>query len=222
MKNIIFLAVQGAGKGTFAKKLKEKYGYAHISTGDILRERASVGDELGIKINNLIDNGIFVPNDIIYEAIEYRITQPDCENGYILDGFPRNLEQAEGYDKLLEKLNKDLGVVINITIDKELLKERIIGRRICKDCGAIYNVYNLEFQPKVEGVCDKCGGEIYQRADDNEESMNTRINTYFEVTAPVIEYYNKKGVLKTFDSGKGTDETFKEIENILGSEDVNN
>ena len=122
MKNIIFLAVQGAGKGTFAKKLKEKYGYAHISTGDILRERATVEDELGKKIKDLIDNGIFVPNDIIYEAIEYRITQPDCENGYILDGFPRNLEQAEGYDKLLEKLNKDLGVVINITIDNELLK----------------------------------------------------------------------------------------------------
>ena len=222
MKNIIFLAVQGAGKGTFAKKLKEKYGYSHISTGDILRERASVDDELGNKIKNLIDNGIFVPNDIIYEAIEYRITQPDCENGYILDGFPRNLEQAEGYDKLLEKLNKELGVVINITIDNELLKERIIGRRICKDCGAIYNVYNPEFQPKVEGVCDKCGGEIYQRADDNEESMNTRVKTYFEVTAPVIEYYNKKGVLKTVDSGKGTEETFKEIEKILGSEDVNN
>ena len=174
------------------------------------------------KIKNLIDNGIFVPNDIICEAIEYRITQPDCEKGYILDGFPRNLEQAEGYDKLLEKLNKDLGVVINITIDNELLKERIIGRRICKDCGAIYNVYNDEFKPKVEGICDKCGGEIYQRADDNEESMNTRIKTYFEVTAPVIEYYEKQGVLKTVDSSIGTEETFKEIEKILGSEDVNN
>ena len=222
MKNIIFLAVQGAGKGTFAKKLKEKYNYAHISTGDILRERSAVDDELGRKIKNLIDNGIFVPNDIIYEVIEYRITQPDCENGYILDGFPRNLEQAQGYDKLLEKLNKDLGVVINITIDNELLKERIIGRRICRDCGAIYNAYNPEFQPKVEGVCDKCGGEVYQRADDNEESMNTRVKTYFEVTAPVIEYYNKKGVLKTVDSSQGTEETFKEIEKILGSEDVNN
>ena len=222
MKNIIFLAVQGAGKGTFAKKLKEKYGYAHISTGDILRERASVDDELGNKIKNLIDNGIFVPNDIIYDAIEYRITQPDCENGYILDGFPRNLEQAEGYDKLLEKLNKDLGVVINITIDNELLKERIIGRRICRDCGAIYNVYNPEFQPKTEGICDKCSGEVYQRADDNEESMNTRVKTYFEVTAPVIEYYNKKGVLNTVDSSIGTEATFKEIEKILGSEDVNN
>ena len=222
MKNIIFLAVQGAGKGTYAKKLKEKYGYAHISTGDILRERAAVDDELGNKIKNLIDNGIFVPNDIIYEAIEYRITQPDCENGYILDGFPRNIEQAEGYEKLLKKLNRDLGVVINLTIDTELLKERIIGRRICKKCNAIYNIYNEEFKPKVEGICDKCGSELYQRADDNEESMNTRINTYFEVTAPVIEYYNKKGVLKTVDSGQSTEDTFKEIEKILGGEDVNN
>lgn len=222
MKNIIFLAVQGAGKGTFAKKLKEKYGYAHISTGDILRERAAVDDELGNQIKNLIDNGIFVPNDIIYEAIEYRITQPDCEKGYILDGFPRNLEQAEGYSKILEKLGKDLGVVINITIDNELLKERIIGRRICRDCGAIYNVYNEEFKPKQEGICDKCGGEVYQRADDNEESMNTRIKTYFEVTEPIIDYYKQKGVLNVVDSSNGTDATFEEIEKILKGEDVNN
>lgn len=222
MKNIIFLAVQGAGKGTFAKKLKEKYGYAHISTGDILRERAAVKDELGTEIKNLIDNGIFVPNEIIYEAIEYRITQPDCEKGYILDGFPRNLEQAEGYDKILEKLGKELGVVINLTIPSELLKQRIIGRRVCKECGAIYNVYNDEFKPKVDGVCDKCGGELYQRADDNEESMNTRVKTYFEVTEPIIEYYKEKGVLKTIDSSQDTEVVFKEIEKILGSEDVNN
>ena len=222
MKNIIFLAVQGAGKGTFAKMLKEKYGYAHISTGDILRERSAVGDDLGNQIKNMIDNGIFVPNDIIFEAIEYKITQPDCENGYILDGFPRNLEQAEGYSKILEKLNKDLGVVINLTIPEELLKQRIIGRRMCKECGAIYNIYNPEFTPKVEGICDKCGGELYQRADDNEESMNTRVKTYFEVTEPIIEYYKEKGVLKTVDSSRTPEETFKDIEDILKGDDVNN
>ena len=222
MKNIIFLAVQGAGKGTFAKMLKEKYGYAHISTGDILRERSAVGDDLGNQIKNMIDNGIFVPNDIIFEAIEYKITQPDCENGYILDGFPRNLEQAEGYSKILEKLNKDLGVVINLTIPEELLKQRIIGRRMCKECGAIYNIYNPEFKPKVEGICDKCGGELYQRADDNEESMNTRVKTYFEVTEPIIEYYKEKGVLKTVDSSRTPEETFKDIEDILKGDDVNN
>ena len=222
MKNIIFLAVQGAGKGTFAKKLKEKYGYAHISTGDILRERSAVGDELGNKIKDMIDNGIFVPDDIIYEAIEYKITQSECEKGYILDGFPRNLEQAKGYDKILKKIGGDLGVVINLTIPNELLKQRIIGRRLCKDCGAIYNIYNDDFKPKVEGICDKCGGELYQRADDNEESMNTRVKTYFEVTEPIIDYYKEKGVLKTVDSSQEVEDVFKEIENILGGEDVNN
>ena len=222
MKNIIFLAVQGAGKGTFAKKLKEKYGYAHISTGDILRERSAVGDELGNKIKDMIDNGIFVPDDIIYEAIEYKITQPECEKGYILDGFPRNLEQAKGYDKILKKIGGDLGVVINLTIPNELLKQRIIGRRLCKDCGAIYNIYNDDFKPKVDGICDKCGGELYQRADDNEESMNTRVKTYFEVTEPIIDYYKEKGVLKTVDSSQEVEDVFKEIENILGGEDVNN
>lgn len=220
--NVIFLAVQGAGKGTFAKMLQDKYDYVHISTGDILRERAMVDDELGKKIKDMIDNGIFVPNDIIYEAIEYKITQPECEKGYILDGFPRNLEQAKGYDELLKKLGKDLGVVINLTIPEELLKKRIIGRRICKNCGDIYNIYFEDFMPKVEGVCDKCGGELYQREDDNEESMNTRIKTYYEVTEPIIDYYKEKGVLKTIDSSQGNDIVFKIIENILRSEDVNN
>ena len=145
MKNIIFLAVQGAGKGTFAKMLQEKYGYAHISTGDILRERSQVDDELGRQIKNMIDNGIFVPNETIYEAIEYKISQPECEKGYILDGFPRNIEQAKGYDEILNRLNKELGIVINLTIPTEMLKQRIIGRRICKDCGAIYNIYNELF-----------------------------------------------------------------------------
>lgn len=222
MKNIIFLAVQGAGKGTFAKLLKEKYGYTHISTGDILRERAQVGDELGNEIKNLIDNGIFVSNDIIYQAIEYKITQPECENGYILDGFPRNLEQAKGYDQILEKLGKKLGVVINLVIPDEILKNRIIGRRICKDCGAIYNIYDEALKPRVEGKCDKCNGEIYQRADDNEESMKKRVDTYFEVTEPIIDYYKQQGVLKTVDSNRKIEETFNEIIEILESEDVDN
>ena len=220
--NVIFLAVQGAGKGTFAKMLQEKYDYVHISTGDILRERALVDDEMGKKIKDMIDNGIFVPNDIIYDAIEYKITQPECQKGYILDGFPRNLEQAKGYDELLKKLGKELGVVINLTIPEKLLKKRIIGRRICKNCGDIYNIYFEEFMPEVEGVCDKCGGELYQRDDDNEESMNTRIKTYYEVTEPIIDYYKEKGVLKTIDSSQGNDIVFKIIENILRSEDVNN
>ena len=216
MKNLILLAVQGAGKGTLAKALCEKYGYKHISMGDILRERTSVGDELGNQIKNMIDNGIFVPNDIIFEAIEFKITQPDCENGYILDGFPRNLEQAEGYDKLLEKLQKDVGVVINMVIPTELLKQRIIGRRMCKDCGAIYNIYSDTMKPVVEGKCDKCNGELYQRDDDNEEAMKTRVDTYFKVTEPVIDYYKNKGILYEIDS-TDSQQAIKSVEEILKS-----
>jgi len=214
MKNLILLAVQGAGKGTLAKKLSEKYGYIHISMGDILRERAAVGDELGCQIKDLIDKGIFVPNDIIFDAIEYKITQKECENGYILDGFPRNIEQAEGYDALLGKIGKDIGIVINLTIPTELLTKRIIGRRMCKDCGAIYNIYSEELKPKKEGICNTCGGELYQRDDDNEESMKTRVDTYFKVTEPVIEYYREKGILYEVDSVE-FNKTILEIESIL-------
>ena len=216
MKNLILLAVQGAGKGTLAKRLSEKYGYAHISTGDILRERASVGDELGNTIKNMIDNGQFVPNDIIFEAVEFKITQPECANGYILDGFPRNIEQAEGYSKILEKLNKDSGVVLNMTIPEDLLVKRIIGRRMCKDCGAIYNIYSEQLKPLKDGVCNKCGGELYQRADDNEEAMKTRVETYYKVTAPIIDYYKEKGILYEVDS-TDSDETLKAVEDILNS-----
>ena len=214
MKNLILLAVQGAGKGTLAKALKEKYGYEHISTGDLLRERASVGDELGLKIKDLIDNGIFVSNDIIFEAIEYKISQPECSNGYILDGFPRNLEQAEGYSKILEKMNKDLGVVINLTVPESLLINRIIGRRMCKDCGAIYNIFSEQLKPSKEGICNKCGGALYQRDDDNEEAMKRRVETYFNVTAPVVDYYKEKEVLYEVDSSD-MEQTLKSVEEIL-------
>lgn len=216
MRNLILLAVQGAGKGTLAKNLKEKYGYVHISTGDILRERAAVGDELGNELKSMMDNGQLVPNDIIFEAVEYKITQPECANGYILDGFPRNLEQAQGYTKILEKLNKDAGIAINMTIPEDLLVKRIIGRRMCKDCGAIYNIYNDQLKPTKDGVCNKCNGPLYQRDDDNEEAMKTRVETYFKVTAPVIDYYREKGILYEVDS-TDADSTVKSVEDILNS-----
>lgn len=214
MKNIILLAVQGAGKGTLAKKLSEKYGYVHVSMGDILRERSQVNDELGQSIKNMIDNGIFVPNETIFEAIEYKITSPECKNGYILDGFPRNIEQARGYDELLKKLNMDLGLVINLTIPEELLEQRILGRRMCKDCGAIYNIYSTELKPKNDGVCDKCGGELYQRDDDNPEAMKTRVDTYFKVTAPIIDYYKEKNNMYEIDS-TNFEESMKEVEKLI-------
>lgn len=216
MKNLILLAVQGAGKGTLAKALVNKYGYVHISTGDILRERASVGDDLGKEIKEMIDNGIFAPDEIVFEAMEYKITQKECENGYILDGFPRNLEQAKGYEAMLNRLNKDIGIAINMTVDNSILLDRILSRRVCKDCSAIYNVNNEKMRPKVENVCDECGGEVYQRADDNEEAFNKRVKTYFDVTAPIIDLYKEKGILYEVDSSEA-EIAIKAVEDILKS-----
>ena len=212
MRNIILLAVQGAGKGTLAKKLKEKYGYAHISTGDILRERASKDDELGHEIKNLIDNGIFVSNEIIFKAIGEKLM--DCKSGFIMDGCPRNLEQAKLYDEMIENLELDGGIAINLTLDDKLLKERITGRRMCKDCGAIYNIYNENLKPKKENICDSCGGSLYQRDDDNEEAMKTRVDNYYKVTAPVIDYYRDKDNLYEVDA-TDADKTLEDVEKIL-------
>lgn len=201
MKNIILLAVQGAGKGTVAKALKERYNYAHISTGDILRERTLVGDELALKIKDLIDNGKLVSDDIIFEAIEYRITQDDCKNGYILDGIPRTLEQARKYDELLLKLNIDIGLVINMTIPDEVLIERITSRRICNKCGRIYNIDFKDLMPKVAGKCDDCNIDLVTREDDsNEEAIKRRITTYHENAESIINYYKEKGYLYNIDS----------------------
>ena len=215
MRNLILLAVQGAGKGTLAKALKEKYGYAHISTGDILRERASKDDELGREIKNLIDNGIFVSNEIIFKAIEEKITSDDCKNGFIMDGCPRNLEQAKIYDEMVERLGIDGGIAINMTIDDNLLLQRMTGRRMCKNCGAIYNIYNEKLKPKKENICDKCGSELYKRDDDSDEAaIKTRVETYYKVTAPVVDYYREKGMLYEVPA-EDADETLKEVEKIL-------
>lgn len=215
MRNLILLAVQGAGKGTLAKALKEKYGYAHISTGDILRERASKDDELGREIKNLIDNGIFVSNEIIFQAIGEKLKSDDCKNGFIMDGCPRNLEQAKLYDEMVKNLGIDGGIAINLTIDNDLLLKRMTGRRICKDCGAIYNIYSDTLKPKKDGVCDKCQGELYQRDDDSdEEAIKTRVETYYKVTAPVVDYYKEKGILYEV-SAEDSVETLKEVEKIL-------
>ncbi len=214
MKNIILLAVQGAGKGTLAKALQEKYGYAHISTGDILREKAQKKDKVGKEIKALIDKGIFVSNELILEAIKEKITGPECKKGFIMDGFPRNLEQAKLYDDMIEELGLDGGIAINLVLDNKLLIERITGRRMCKDCGAIYNIYSKTLKPKKENKCDKCGGELYQRDDDNEEALKTRVDTYYKVTEPVVEYYKKKGILHEVDS-VDAEKTLKEVEKII-------
>lgn len=215
MKNIIFLAPPAAGKGTLSEMLVEKYGYGHISTGDLLREEVKAGTELGKEAEGLMKEGKFVPDDLIIKLIANRITKPDCENGYILDGFPRTKVQAEKYDELLKDLGKDLGVVIFIDIDKQMAIERACSRITCPKCGRIYNKYSTEMKPKQEGICDDCKVELTQRADDNEETFIKRFDEYMEKTMPLYDFYKNKGVLKTIKAYKSKFDTFDEAVKVL-------
>ena len=216
MKNIIFLAPPAAGKGTLSEMFVEKYGYGHISTGDLLREEVSAGTELGKEAEGLMKAGKYVPDELILKLIENRISKPDCENGYILDGFPRTKVQAEKYDELLENLGKDLGVVIYIDINKETAMKRACSRITCPKCGRIFNKYATELKPKVDGICDDCGVSLTQRADDSEETFIKRFDEYMEKTMPLYDYYKNKGVLKTIKADSNKLEVFadavKEIE----------
>ena len=216
MKSIILIAAPAAGKGTEAAILKDEYNMAHISTGDILREKANEDSEMGRDIKNKISNGIFVSDDLIIKILKERITREDCANGYILDGFPRNVAQAESYDKMLSELQKDLGVVIIIDTDKEIAASRIAGRRSCPNCGRIYNVNFDEMKPKNRKNCDDCGVELYQRPDDNVETYEDRYNTYIEKTSPLINYYETKGVAYHVDGSQGKEYTHSQVEKILG------
>ncbi len=216
MKSIILIAAPAAGKGTEAAILKEEYSLAHISTGDILREKSKEDSEMGRDILNKISNGVFVSDELIIELLKERIQKGDCTNGYILDGFPRNVAQAESYDSMLKELNKDLGVVIIIDTDKEIAKARIEGRRSCPKCGRIYNLSFEEMKPKNGTVCDDCGVELFQRPDDNGDTYDSRYNTYIEKTSPLIDYYESKGVVYHVDGSKGKDYTHEQVEKIIG------
>ena len=214
MKNIIFIAPPAAGKGTMSEILMEKYGYKHISTGDILRSMAKSGDEFGNKLSELLSRGELVPDEVVYEAIQRRLMQDDLNNGFILDGFPRNIEQAIEYDKILSLTGKNLGVVIYLDTPRDILEKRIVGRRICPKCGATYNILTGVNAPKEENICDKCHEELYQREDDNLESFNTRFETFLDKTYPLVEFYEKKNVLYRVKS-VDIDNTISEIEAII-------
>ena len=212
MKNIILIAAPAAGKGTLSDLLVKKYDYIHISTGDLLREVSKENTELGQKIAKMLQNGELVTDEIVFELLENKLCQVD--KPYILDGFPRTLNQAYKYDELIQKLNKDLGIVVVLNCDYEILKKRIVGRYLCKDCGSIYNTLTGVNTPKQEGICDNCGGDLYKRSDDNEESFKTRYETYLEKTKPLIDFYEKKGNLYYINS-QTTDTMLKEIEDLL-------
>ena len=210
------IAAPAAGKGTEAAILKEEYGMPHISTGDLLRAAREDGSERAKIICEYQDKGAFVPFDIVLELLKERITQPDCDNGYILDGFPRDIKQAEAYDEILKEINRDLGVVIVLDIDKEIAKARVSGRWSCPKCGRIYNTNSDELRPQSEGLCDDCKVELTHRSDDNAETYEQRYQTYIKNTEPLIEYYEPRGIVYRVNASYGKDETHKQVLKILG------
>lgn len=215
MKNIMFIAPPAAGKGTQAEIITAKYNIPHISTGDILREIAKEDSEIGNYVAETMASGKLVKDEITYQLIEDRLSREDCKNGFIIDGFPRNLDQAIEYDKILEKLGYEVGNVFLLNISTKTLEKRITGRRVCEDCNAIYNINDTAKAPQVESVCDKCGGKLYQRKDDNLESFQTRFAMYQEKTEPIIEHYRKQNVLHEIDSNHEFDEVFRQIDEII-------
>ena len=215
MKNIMFIAPPAAGKGTQAEMVVEKYGIPHISTGDILRDISKEDSEIGKYVYETLANGELVKDEITYQLIEDRLGKDDCKNGYIIDGFPRNIAQAHEYDKILKNLNYEVGNVIFINVDKKTLEKRITGRRICENCKTIYNINDEKSSPKVESVCDNCGGKLYQRSDDNLEAFETRYNMYIEKTEPIIDYYRKQNVLTEIDGDDTVENIFARIEEII-------
>lgn len=217
MLRAVLLGPPGAGKGTQAVRLVEKYEIPHISTGDIFRKNIKEGTELGKKAQEYMNAGALVPDELVVDLVKDRLQQDDCKNGFLLDGFPRTIFQAEKLDEFLSESNQKMDIVINLKVEKDALIKRLTGRRVCKDCGASYHIVNVP--PKKEGVCDICGGELIQRKDDNIETVENRINVYEEQTAPLIGYYKEAGSLVDFDGEASLDEVFDAIVQAIGEQE---
>ena len=211
---IVLLGAPGAGKGTQAKKLIEKYGMPQISTGDLLRAAVAAGTALGKEAKSYMDKGELVPDSVVLGMVGERLKQDDCKKGYILDGFPRNTAQAEALDKMLAALNMSLTAALSVDVPLEDLMKRLTGRRTCKACGQMYNVYFKA--PAKEGVCDKCSGELFQRDDDKEATIKKRLEVYTAQTEPLIGYYKNKGIVKSVSGTGSIDEIFKKVTEALG------
>ena len=210
---IVLLGAPGAGKGTQAKKLIEKYGIPQISTGDLLRAAVAAGTPLGKEAKSYMDKGELVPDSVVLGMVEERLKQDDCKKGYILDGFPRNTAQAETLDKMLASLNMALTAAVSVDVPFDDLMKRLTGRRTCKACGQMYNVYFSA--PKKDGVCDKCSGELFQRDDDKEATIKKRLEVYTAQTEPLMGYYKNKGILKSVAGTGSIDEIFNKVCAIL-------
>ena len=215
MKNIILIAPPAAGKGTQSKLLCDKYNLEHISTGDLLRATLTKDDEFSLKVKSIMESGKLVSDDIVLELLSNKIKSLTDSNGFILDGFPRNVNQAKSYIELANKLNISIGNIIYIDVDKETVKNRITGRLSCNNCGAVYNDKILELNPKFKNTCDLCNSELTKRADDNETTFEVRYNEYVNETYPVIEFFESKGLLSRVDGLKSTKEVFLEIVKII-------
>ena len=212
---IILMGPPGAGKGTQAEKLVEVYQIPHISTGDMFRKAQKDGTELGLKAKSYMEQGQLVPDEVTVGIVKERLAEDDCKDGFLLDGFPRTVQQADALDGILKELGMTLDRVVNIEVDKAFLVDRLTGRRVCRACGATFHVTNKA--PKVEGVCDKCGGELYQRNDDTIETVSNRLDVYAAQTAPLIEYYQSKGIMSSIDGSQSMEKVLADIRSALGS-----
>lgn len=211
--NILFMGPPGAGKGTQAERIVHAFEIPHISTGDAFRLAMSQGTALGVEAKKYVDQGLLVPDEITNGIVRERLQQPDAEKGFLLDGFPRTIAQAEALDEMLRTMGRSIDHVINLSVDRDKLLARLTGRRICKSCGATYHVI---FNPsKAEGVCDRCSGELYQRSDDTEEKVGTRLDEYLTKTAPLLVYYEKQGILRQVDGEQEIDTVSKDIQTLL-------
>lgn len=211
---IIMLGAPGAGKGTQAKMIAEKYGIPHVSTGDIFRANIKEGTELGKEAKQYMDQGLLVPDELTVKILLDRVAKDDCANGYVLDGFPRTIPQAEVLDKALNELGDKIDYAVNVDVPDENIVRRMGGRRACLTCGATYHIEHVP--PKKEGICDKCGAELVLRDDDKPETVKNRLDVYHKQTQPLIEFYTAKGVLKTVDGTQDMKDVFAAIVEILG------
>lgn len=212
--NIILMGPPGAGKGTQADVIKATYPILHISTGDMFREAVSNATNMGLEAKKYMDAGQLVPDEVTIGVVEERLSQPDCANGFMLDGFPRTIPQAEALDKVLAKMNKQIDAALDIYVPEGILLERMTGRISCSKCKT---VYNTKFSPPANaGLCDKCGGELVQRSDDKEETVKNRLKVYMQQSQPLLDYYEKKGILQSIDGNRNPQEVFKDVQRVLG------
>jgi len=212
--NILFMGPPGAGKGTQAQRIVSKYNIPHISTGDMFRAAIAEETELGLIAKQIVERGDLVPDDVTIGIVKERLSEADCKNGFLLDGFPRNVEQAKSLDDIMSSMDRVIDYAISIDVNVEQLKARLSGRRMCKACGTSYHV---DFNPPEQaGICGKCGGELYQREDDSESKVATRLSVYMEQTRPLLEYYEDSGNLVHIDGFNDIDHVFADIQAVLG------